>query len=288
MVLFDEMQDILCRASCSWTGMPLQENEVHQRAKDFAAMVDAFGSLGISRHLRGKHAHNRAEGWISSAVNRIRTGTLTINADTPLYAIATFKDLNGQLLPVKMVAVELINIIRPIVAISYYIVFSALAIYQSPGIREKLRQGNNEYLEMFVQEVRRFYPIAPFLGAVVSHDFEWRNYHFTRGTRVFLDVYGINHDPHTFTTPELFMPERFKDWNGSPYNFIPQGGGEYKTGHRCAGEWLTIEVMKIVIRFLVQEITYSVPEQQDLSYPLSRMPTYPRSGIVIQDVKRAQ
>jgi fatty-acid peroxygenase len=286
VVLFDEMQELLCRAACSWTGMPLRENEVRQRAKDFAAMVDAFGSLGIARHLRGKRARRRAEAWIGNVVNKIRSGHFNILSRKPLYTIATFKDVNGQLLPVKTVAVELINVIRPIVAISYYIVFSALAMYQFPETGEKLRQDEDEYLQLFIQEVRRFYPFAPFLAAVVSHDFDWRDYHFTRGTKVFLDVYGINHDPHTYETPELFIPERFKDWDGSPFNFIPHGGGDYKTGHRCAGEWLTIDVMKAVVQFLAKGITYAVPQEQDLSYPLSRIPTYPKSGFVMEDVRR--
>src|SRR5205085_562117 len=168
VVLFDEMQELLCRAACSWTGMPLRENEVRQRAKDFAAMVDAFGSMGIARHLRGKRARKRAEAWIGNVVNKIRTGHFNVLAQKPLYTIATFKDLNEELLPVKMVAVELINVIRPIVAISYYIVFSALAMYQFPETRKKLIQDEDEYLQLFVQEVRRFYPFAAFVAAVVS------------------------------------------------------------------------------------------------------------------------
>ena len=47
------------------------------------------------------------------------------------------------------------------------------------------------------------------------------------------------------TYPDVFSPDRFADWEGSPFGFIPQGGGDYLMGHRCAGEWVTVEVMKV-------------------------------------------
>ncbi len=49
-----------------------------------------------------------------------------------------------------------------------------------------------------------------------------------------LDIYGTNHDPKIWDNPDLFNPSRFKNWKGSPFNFIPQGGGDYWLGHRCA------------------------------------------------------
>jgi fatty-acid peroxygenase len=39
--------------------------------------------------------------------------------------------------------------------------------------------------------------------------------------------------------------------------------------------------------FLTRYITYEVPPQ-DLRFPLSRIPTFPRSGFVIARVKRAE
>ncbi|EJF08616.1 cytochrome P450 [Pontibacter sp. BAB1700] len=184
-----------------------------------------------------------------------------------------------------MATVELINLLRPIVAIAYYVAFSALALHKHPEYLERLRQPDGRFREMFVQEVRRFYPFAPFLGARVRNEFDWGGNHFKKGKLVLLDVYGMLHDPRLWEKPELFKPERFANWQGSPFDFIPQGGGEFELGHRCAGEWITIEVMKQALGFLVNHISYEVPPQ-NLYYKLDRMPTYPQSGVIISNIRR--
>ncbi|WP_222707250.1 cytochrome P450 [Pontibacter qinzhouensis] len=50
-----------------------------------------------------------------------------------------------------------------------------------------------------------------------------------------LEVYGTHHDPELWENPEEFRPERFRDWKRIPFDFIPQGGGDHHTDHRCAG-----------------------------------------------------
>lgn len=62
------------------------------------------------------------------------------------------------------------------------------------------------------------------------------------------------------------------------------GGGDHETGHRCAGEWLTIELTKRAVRLLTGAMTYEVPPQ-DLRIDLSRMPAIPRSRFVVRRVE---
>jgi fatty-acid peroxygenase len=185
---------------------------------------------------------------------------------------------------VQMAAIELINAIRPIVAIATYITFAALALHEFPPYRQLLRNSQDDYAELFVQEVRRFFPFTPFVGAIVREEFTWHDFKFPKGTIVLLDVYGTNRDERSWQDPEVFWPDRFRQWKENPYDFIPQGGGEFLTGHRCAGEWITIEAMKQAVRFLNDGITYDVPAQ-DLSYDLTRMPTLPASGFVMTNVR---
>ena len=65
----------------------------------------------------------------------------------------------------------------------------------------------------------------------------------------------------------MFSPDRFAEWEGSPFRLIPQGGGDYLMGHRCAGEWVTIEVMKVSLDYLANRMNYEVPDQ-DLSFSM--------------------
>ncbi len=51
----------------------------------------------------------------------------------------------------------------------------------------------------------------------------------------------------------------------------------------CAGEWLTIALMKRAVRLLTTDMRYGVPEQ-DLRIDLSRLPTVPKSRFVISNV----
>lgn len=281
--LFPEVQEILCRAACAWAGVPLKEKEVGKRARDFGAMIDAFGGVG-PRHARGKFARRRAESWIRGVIRRVRRGKVALEEVTPAYVVAWHREPDGELFDTQMAALELINLLRPIVAIATYVTFAAKALHEHPAYRQLLRNPDRDYAELFVQEVRRFFPFAPFLGARVRDDFDWRGYYFPKGTLTLLDVYGTLHDAHVWQDPDVFWPERFENWQGSRFDFIPQGGGSYETGHRCAGEWITIEALKLAVTFMARRMRYQVPPQ-DLSYDLSRMPTLPRSGFVMQQVE---
>jgi fatty-acid peroxygenase len=197
---------------------------------------------------------------------------------TALYAVAQHRDANGDAMPPHIAAVEMINLLRPIVAVAWYIVFCALALHQNPQYRLKVH--DEMYARMFVHVVRRFYPFFPAVAARVRENFAWQGYIFPKGIRVLLDLYGTNHHRELWDNPEEFRPERFFVWGGDPYTFIPQGGGDHASGHRCAGEWTTIALMQAATAFLAERIDYTVPEQ-DLKIDYTRMPARPNSGFII-------
>ena len=282
--LFREVKNIICKVSCLWTGVPFQESEVEDRADDFCSMIDGIGGVG-PRYWKGKTARNRTEEWISGIIEEVRQGKLSVKEDSALNLIAFHREPDGNLMELQMAAKEMINIIRPIVAISTYITFTALAIYEHPQCRENLLHNDDNYYEMFVQEVRRYYPFTPFVGARVHKDFVWDQYEFKKGVLVLLDVYGMNHDPVIWGDPDRFRPERFQEQKDRTFSFIPQGGGDPAKGHRCPGEGITIEIMKAGLNFLVNKIDFEVPEQ-DLSYSLSRIPTLPKSGFIMKQIKK--
>ncbi|WP_409300854.1 cytochrome P450 [Peribacillus sp. SCS-155] len=283
IVLFDEVQEMLCRAACQWAGVLLPEREVKQRAKDFGAMVDAFGAVG-PRHWQGRKARQNGEMWIRTVIEQVRSGSMKADKYTALHAMAFHRDQEGKPLDTQMAAVELINVLRPIVAIATYVTFGALAIHDYPECKKQLLVGGEKEQEMFVQEVRRFYPFGPFLGARVKKDFTWNSYDFKEGQLVLLDVYGTNHDRKLWDLPDKFWPHRFSNWEGSLFDLIPQGGGDPYKGHRCPGESVTILVLKSSFEFMTKHMDYEVAPNQDLSYSLRRMPTLPNSKFIIQNV----
>lgn len=283
IILFKEVEKLLFEAVCEWSGIELKPDEIESRAEDNAAMVDSVGSLG-KRHWKGRLARIRTEKWVEKIVQEVRSNDDHENDSKVLQRFAWYEDLDGNLIDSKTVAVEVINIIRPTVAISRYITFAALALHWYPESRDKIADSE-EYLTNFVQEVRRFFPFFPFVMARVKKDFDWKDYHFRKGLHVLLDLYGTNHHPFIWENPELFNPDRFDLVVADSFNLIPQGGGDYDQNHRCAGEWITIKVLKESVRFLAEAIRYNVPPQ-DLSIDLSRIPAIPNSRFIIKNVRR--
>lgn len=281
VALHARAREVFCRAACAWSGVPLREEEVALRADDLYAMVDAFEAVGW-RHRRGRQARKRIEAWITNVVVQYRNGA-GVEPHTPLHIIAMHRDAGGGLQDSRVAAAELINLIRPIVAIATPVTFAALALHDYPYCAERVRAGDADYIDCFIQEVRRFYPFAPFVGARAKEQFVWQGYTFPRGALVLLDIYGTNHDADKWYLPWQFDPGRFFRWDGDPFDYIPQGDGSNLIDHRSAGEAVTAEVMKVTLLHLTRKIVYTVPDQ-DLSLDLTRIPTLPRSGFILDYV----
>ncbi len=165
-----------------------------------------------------------------------------------------------------------------------FITFAALALHHHPERREEILE-DPEARWRFVQEVRRLTPFFPFVGGRVQERFAWRGQAFLPGDWVILDLYGTNRDPRSWPQPERFDPDRFRDRPISAFDMVPQGGGDFLLGHRCAGEWLTIALMDRALLLLTGAMRYRVAEDQDLSVDLGRMPALPASGFVIDEVE---
>lgn len=280
--LHDEFREILCRAACRWVGISLSDAEAHRRTRELGAMIEGAGSVG-PKNWGGLLLRARTERWARQIIDGVRTEQINVSSTSACYLFAWYRE-DGKLLDSKVAAVELLNLLRPAVAIGRYLTFAALALHDHPECRERLEAGDEQYLHYFVQEVRRFYPFFPFIGGRVQEAFDWRDHHFEKGAWVLLDLYGTNHDERQWQNADEFEPERFRHWKGSAYNFIPQGGGEFEHGHRCPGEWSTIDIIKTGVRLLVSEMRYKVPDQ-DLSLDLSKMPALPKSGFIINAVE---
>lgn len=284
IVLYDALQPLLTRAVCRWAGVPLPEAELPRRSRELTAMFDGAGAIG-ARHLQSRLSRKRAEHWLSGLVEQVRKGRLPAAPGSPLQAIASHHDVEGRLLAPRVAAVELLNLLRPTVAITVFIVFAAHALHAHPHCRAKLQDGDEGDVERFVQEVRRSYPFFPAVLAKVREDFEWQGWHFPRGRRVMLDLHGSNHDPRSWDDPDAFRPERFRNRPIGAFELMPQGGADHAGQHRCAGEWITIALMKQAVAILARHLRYDVPPQ-DLRIDMRRLPALPRDRFVIADVRR--
>lgn len=282
--LTEVSREVLTRAVCSWAGVPLTDAETPVRVRQLTALFDAAGAVG-PRHWASRRARKRAEAWTGELVEQVRSRQLRPPEGCALQEIAFHRDEKGEVLSSRTAAVELLNVLRPTVAVSIYIAFVALALRRDEAFRRKLMYNDDEYAECFAQETRRYYPFFPAVIARTRKDFEWKGYRFPAGRLALLDLYGTNHDARQWEDPDQFRPERFQKRAACPFSLIPQGGGDPHVHHRCPGEGAAVALMKVAADFLVNEISYRVPEQ-DLSIDWRRLPALPRSGFIISDLRR--
>jgi fatty-acid peroxygenase len=280
--LYDQAREILLRAVCVWAGVPLPEDQVGRRTREVAAMFDYAGRVGPS-HWWARLARVRSERWAQELVEELRAGRLRAQPSSALQVIATHRSLDGELLPPRIAAVELLNVLRPTVAVAVFLAQLAHALHLHPLCRQRIVDGDDGFAGLVAQEVRRSYPFFPAAVAHVAADCVWQGYRLPRGRRVFFDLYGTNHDPRCWEAPEEFRPERFLDRNGDPFCFVPQGGGDHSVTHRCPGEWIAHEIMRVTALLLARRLSYRVPDQ-DLTLDFARLPALPRSRFVIDEV----
>ncbi|MER7951923.1 cytochrome P450 [Streptomyces sp. NPDC096079] len=279
VVLFDTVAEVLALAVRDWAGLPLPDEETARLARDCTAMVDGFAAPGL-RHLRARRARTRQENAMGALVRAARERPADGAGPTPLEAVALHRDLDGELLDTHTAAVEVLNVVRPTVAIAWFAAFAAHALDRWPHHRKLLRADpSGAHAVAFAHEVRRFYPFAPFVAGLAARDLRWRGERIEKGTMLLLDLYGQNHDPDLWHHPYHFAPQRFSRAPRLPDGLVPQGGGDPAHGHRCPGEDVTVTVLSALVSELAA-LDYSVPAQ-DLTIPLSRVPTLPRSGFVL-------
>lgn len=298
----DAVRVVVCRAACRWAGVPLSDDEASLRAADLMAMFDGAGAIG-RRRARAWIARRRTESWMGDLARGVRTAVVRVDPESAFAVMTAHRDADGAPLSDEILMTEMVNLIRPTVAVARYVTFAALALHANPEERRVLQRARvresvapdagdgaaavddpADPVWRFVQEVRRTAPFFPLLGGRVIEPFRWSDHSFAAGERVLFDLYGTNHAAASWPDPHRFDPDRFLGWTGDPYRLVPQGAGAPETDHRCPGEWLTIAAMKTAVRSLTTEVRYGI-DSQDLRLRMTRIPTRPASGLVIRDVR---
>ena len=191
---------------------------------------------------------------------------------TPAGTVIAHRDERGDLLDVHTAAVEIINLVRPLVAVSWLV--SGLAMTCQTGRTWRTRSAPSPcrrptWPKRYVGHTRssrssRHAPPRTWSTAVRRS---------RSGSLIVLDAWGTNHDPRIWQAPDTFDPRRFRTTPVTPYNLVPQGGGDRHTGHRCPGEDMTLAVLTTLVPRLAA-LPYSVIGEAP---GLRRMPPKPRS-----------
>lgn len=269
VVLFDELVEVYGTAVLAWAGVDLAPDRAREASRDLARIVDGFGGRPPA-YARAWAARRRCESWARAAVVDARTGHREPRHGSALDVVAR-SDLD-----LRTAAVELLNVLRPTVAVAWFGSFAGLALDEHPEWRARLRSDTgSRYL--FAEEVRRFYPFVPALAGRTRRVLTWDGRRLPAGTRLVLDVRGINLDERTFADAERFDPLRPS--RPDPYQLLPQGGGHPETGHRCPGENVTLRLLDQTLAVLAGLDLEVVSVRR---VPIRRIPTRPERGLVLR------
>lgn len=285
--LFELANRVLFNSITEWCGINLEQFDSEtlvKLARNQISMISGAVTSPID-HLKGVKDRNESEKWAQELIKEARTHPVPGKEHLALYAFANATDLDGELLPVEVATVELLNIIRPTVALTVWIALMGHALFAKNDVREELKSDFANLQDPFIQEMRRYYPFFPMLPAVAVRDVEVDGYTIPKDSWVVLDVYGSNHDARTIESPERFDIQRYvgraKDISyEEEYEMIAQGGGKFRDMHRCAGEWITLHSLRVFSDQLVNRYEFTVPEQ-DWTIPMNQFPTYPNSKALL-------
>ena len=285
--LFSLSRRVLFAAVTEWAGInldDLSEEEIDDLSKYQISMIStSFTSPG--EHIKGISDRKKSEKWAQRLIKEARENPVPGKEDVALYAFAEATDLEGELLPVEVAAVELLNIIRPTLALTVWAALMGHALFSQDDIYNELKGDFDRLQDSFIQELRRYYPFFPMLPAISLREVEVDGYTIPKDSWVALDIYGTDHDPRHIENPEIFKVDRYVD-NAKDisyeeeYEMIAQGGGDFRSMHRCAGEWITLHTLRVLSDHLVNKFDFTIPDQ-DFEIALDQFPTYPKDGVLL-------
>lgn len=258
-----EIDAVLLAAVLSWLNVHETPERRAALTTQVAAMIDGAGSFG-PRNWWGRYLRRSAERWAkeiarhSWAHPRERVTALVEGLDD------------------DVAAVELLNVVRPVVAVGRFIAFAALALNDAPSWREQipLRPGA---AHAFTQEVRRLAPFFPAIAGRARADAEFDGTEFLAGDWVMLDLFATNHHPRHWHRPWVFDPNRYE--REPEQGIVSQGAGKIATTHRCPGEPVTVALMERAVR-LLSDVPWHLPEQPQRT-DLSRFPANPGGKLLV-------
>ncbi|NDV49292.1 MULTISPECIES: cytochrome P450 [unclassified Salipiger] len=278
VVRFDRfIGPVLCRTAFHWSGMPFSGEDVEKRTEEFQAMFTSAGSFGPKR-VRAAWLRARSERWARELISAARAepganGWLVDH-------LLAHRDASGTGLNDRDAGVELLNILRAIVAVGRYVGFAVHAMAMHKEAVLQLRAAPTEDMcRAFGDEVRRLYPFFPAIGGKVLQEFTWHGHHFGKGDWVLLDLYGTCREEASWGRATQFDPTRHLAPD-EPAAMIPQGGGCMQAGHRCPGEALTRALLTEAIELML-EVDLAVPEQ-DMGMRPNEFPPLPRDGLLVR------
>jgi fatty-acid peroxygenase len=284
---YDAAVGALGRAVMSWAGLPGTAAAKTRWARRLAQIVDGFGAPYSPAYLVAAGNRLWSDRHTERLVHAVRDGSLRPAEGTALHEWAWHRDPDGRLLEARLAGIELQNVLRPMIAVARFVAFAAKALNDHPESRDRIATETTDrgalvdglFATAFAQEIRRTAPFVPMLPGCARTDIEFDGERVRAGGRVLLDILGTDTDTRSWGPgANVFAPGRFvgiEDYEAVT-TFIPHGGADVRTGHRCPGEKLAIAGLSAAVAVL-SDPRLSILDE-GLGVNRRRLPTMPSSG----------
>ena len=124
---------------------------------------------------------------------------------------------------------------------------------------EEVHLPNLTYLHAVIKETFRLHPALPPCPGLSN---TIGGYTIPKGSRVFLNIWSIQRDPHIWDNPSEFQPERFLndpdkfDYYGNDFRYMPFGSGRRK----CPGLSLGEKMLYFILASLLHCFEWKLPQ----------------------------
>ena len=155
-------------------------------------------------------------------------------------------------------------------------------LLHSPGVMERAREGDDDYLDAVVKESLRIRPVIPGVGRVVRGEpFRLNGYLIPPGVELNPSIRMIHRRGDLYPDPASFRPERFLAPDApDTYTWVPFGGGT----RRCLGASFALMEMRIVLRRVLQRTTLRAASPSLDKVQFRGITLAPRDGVqVVQE-----
>jgi fatty-acid peroxygenase len=157
--LYTKSQKVLAETACEWVGVPVPYMQLDELTRDLTLLFDGSARTTVL-HFKSRRARVRLQNWLIQMIDVHRNQRKVFTKNSPADILSALKHPHGELLTQQETAVEILNLIRPLVAISVYFVFTLHSLHAHPEYKKKI-MNSNRMRRLFIQEFRRFYLFFP-------------------------------------------------------------------------------------------------------------------------------
>ncbi|CAI0455268.1 unnamed protein product [Linum tenue] len=135
-------------------------------------------------------------------------------------------------------------------------------VFNGKGVVDEASIDRLQYLQLVLKETLRLHPPGPLAIPRESKETIVVNgYKIPAKTRVFVNLWAINRDPHHWAQPEVFEPERFLnssvDFRGTDFHYLPFGAGR----RMCPGMHYGLALAYLSLANLIYHFDWKLPHQ---------------------------